>query len=261
MKSNFINRLITGIVLLVVLFILLKTNIEILTLVVIVLSNIAIFEFSRALSRIGYNTLNYLAYAFNTVYLFVVSLVDPDLGSILLWTYAIVLFCILIFKKGVKLDNILPNILIAVYISVSVGFLLRLNHFKWILFALLITIFSDTFAYLVGRVFGKHKLNERLSPKKTVEGAVGGVFGALVFAFLFQVYFKMGQNISLYIASIIISVLLQIGDLFASYIKRLAGLKDYGNILKGHGGIMDRFDSLLFVSPLVYGLVYLLEIL
>lgn len=96
---------------------------------------------------------------------------------------------------------------------------------------------------------------ERLSPKKTVEGAFGGILGGIVFTYIFINIFNLNQDLFLYGFAIIFSIFSQIGDLFASLIKRKAGIKDYGSILIGHGGIMDRFDSLLFVAPLVYVMI------
>ena len=141
------------------------------------------------------------------------------------------------------------------YITLPYTFLVSLDK-EWTLFAFAVTAFTDTFAYLIGMLFGKHKLIERLSPKKTVEGAIGGVFGALLLSFIFIRVFNIENRLLIYIATIFISIVSQISDLFASYIKREANIKDYGNILIGHGGIMDRFDSILLVAPLVYLLVY-----
>ncbi len=106
---------------------------------------------------------------------------------------------------------------------------------------------SDSFAYLVGRFFGKHKLNERVSPKKTIEGSIGGwVFGFL-FSLLFWKLFMFENEFKLVLLSgIMCPIFGQIGDLAFSAIKRCYGIKDFGNLLPGHGGILDRVDSLLF---------------
>lgn len=116
---------------------------------------------------------------------------------------------------------------------------------------------TDTFAYFAGRALGKHKLCPKISPKKTVEGAIGGSLGCIVciclYAFLCSRYHGTGAN---YIAAcafaVLTAVFSQIGDLAASCIKREYGVKDYGNLIPGHGGILDRFDSALLISPLVY---------
>ena len=115
-------------------------------------------------------------------------------------------------------------------------------------------IVTDTFAYFTGMLFGRHKLAESISPKKTIEGAIGGtVFGAAgvyLFGSLAQSYFGINAPVYWYIVlGIILPVLAQLGDLTASKVKRKLGVKDYGNIMAGHGGAIDRLDSLLFVAP------------
>jgi len=115
---------------------------------------------------------------------------------------------------------------------------------------------SDIFAYFTGMLFGKHKLIPELSPKKTVEGAIGGVVFAslafLLYGFIIESFFSLDANyLVLGISGLLIAVVGQIGDLFASLIKREFGVKDYSNILPGHGGILDRFDSVLSVCTVV----------
>ncbi len=114
----------------------------------------------------------------------------------------------------------------------------------------------DIFAYFIGSIFGKHRLAPVLSPKKSVEGAIAGVvFGTLSFllyGFIIEVFFPMDANyLVLGILGFVLSILAQIGDLWASLIKREYGIKDYSNILPGHGGILDRFDSVLSISAVL----------
>ena len=117
----------------------------------------------------------------------------------------------------------------------------------------------DTCAFATGMMFGKHKLAPVLSPKKSIEGAIGGVAGSaltcLLAAFLLG-YLHPGEHLgtAFVIIGICGSVISQIGDLAASGIKRNFGIKDYGKIIPGHGGIMDRFDSVIFTAPMIYGL-------
>lgn len=118
---------------------------------------------------------------------------------------------------------------------------------------------SDTFAYFIGKFFGKRKLCEKLSPKKTVAGAVGGIIGS-VCGILISGIFSPGEvNILISIPfAICASCLSQMGDIFASCIKRENGIKDFGNLMPGHGGVMDRFDSLILTAPftlLILGLI------
>lgn len=121
---------------------------------------------------------------------------------------------------------------------------------------------SDTFAYLIGKKFGKHKLTP-ISPKKTVEGAIGGVLGALLFSLLYTVVINNFMHLSinyLHIAIItsVLAIIGEIGDLAASGIKRYCGIKDFSDLLPGHGGMLDRIDSLLLITPFAYILFVML---
>jgi len=124
---------------------------------------------------------------------------------------------------------------------------------RWILFMLVTIWICDTAAYFVGSAFGKHKLFSRVSPNKTVEGAVAGFISALITAYIFHLtYIKLLTLSECLIIGAIIGVMCQIGDLVESLFKRDAGVKDTSGILPGHGGFLDRFDAPLFVAPLVY---------
>lgn len=124
---------------------------------------------------------------------------------------------------------------------------------KNIFFAFLIVWSTDTGAYLFGRAFGKQKLWPTISPNKTVEGALGGIVLACIVSTVFHVISPFPQSLFVVIlVTIIASIFGQIGDLVESALKRNYGVKDSGNILPGHGGILDRFDSILFVIPLLH---------
>ena len=115
---------------------------------------------------------------------------------------------------------------------------------------------TDTFAYLIGMRFGKHKLS-KISPKKSIEGAIGGVIGATVIVLLYTIIMNNLYNLGfsyLYvtITTIILSIIGQIGDFAASSIKRYVDVKDYSNLIPGHGGMLDRIDSLMFIAPFAY---------
>lgn len=118
---------------------------------------------------------------------------------------------------------------------------------RFVTLIIVATYTCDSFAYLVGRFFGKHKLNERISPKKTIEGSIGGwVFGFL-FTLLFWKFFMFENELTLVLLTgIFCPIFGQIGDLAFSAIKRCYKIKDFGNLLPGHGGVLDRVDSLLF---------------
>lgn len=137
----------------------------------------------------------------------------------------------------------------------------------FLLFAFFASWMTDIFAYFVGSKLGKHKLCPKISPKKSVEGAIGGVAGAILLnvllLFVFKKFFFEGESLLSYptviILSIVLSVISMFGDLAASTIKRNFGIKDFGKLLPGHGGIMDRFDSCLFVMPVLYSAIYFID--
>ena len=124
---------------------------------------------------------------------------------------------------------------------------------KWILFMLITIWICDTAAYFLGSAIGKYKLFERISPHKTMEGAIAGFFFAMITAYiLHRVYLKELNLIHCLVIGAIIGIMSQVGDLVESLFKRDAGVKDTSGILPGHGGFLDRFDAPLFVAPLVY---------
>ena len=148
-----------------------------------------------------------------------------------------------------------------VYITVFFRFVyytsqLANDNVIWLIF--IIAWSTDTFAYFTGILFGKNKLAPNISPKKTIEGSIGGVLGCALTTFIFSTIFipEIG-NLSL-VFGIMGSAVSQIGDLNASMIKRNNGIKDFGNLIPGHGGILDRFDSILFTAPYVYVLYMLI---
>lgn len=148
------------------------------------------------------------------------------------------------------------------YVAVMFSFLYQVRvmadgkYLVWLIF--LSSWGCDTCAYCVGMLFGKHKLAPVLSPKKSIEGAVGGVVGAALLGFLYAQFFgsymaEVGNpKIACPIACGIAAVISQIGDLSASAIKRNHQVKDYGHLIPGHGGVLDRFDSMLFTAPAIY---------
>ncbi len=128
---------------------------------------------------------------------------------------------------------------------------------------LVVTVFcilwvNDIFAYLTGRILGKHKLFERISPGKTIEGSIGGLFFTLVSLAIFSHYsgrFSISQAIGLGVIAVVFGTL---GDLCESMLKRQAGVKDSGKLIPGHGGVLDRFDSVMFSVPFIFVYLYLL---
>ena len=120
---------------------------------------------------------------------------------------------------------------------------------------------SDTCAYVAGRLIGKHHFS-KLSPKKTIEGCIGGVAGSGLIAFFYACFFPhtdmfiWDHRVVLVMIAMVCAVISQFGDLSASAIKRKFDVKDYGKLIPGHGGVLDRFDSVIFVAPFVYYFIY-----
>lgn len=180
-------------------------------------------------------------------------------------------FLLLIFQgvfayPKVRLEEIALGFMTVIYVGWSMCHLILLEQRDVILLVYLFLAIwgSDSGAYFAGRAFGKHKLAPQLSPKKTKEGSVGGILCAVLLVVLFNWYLGTGALMSYAVAvvfGVIISIIGQIGDLAESMIKRFADVKDSGNILPGHGGILDRFDSIIMAAPFVYYLLYLIELI
>ncbi|BDR56310.1 phosphatidate cytidylyltransferase [Xylocopilactobacillus apis] len=131
--------------------------------------------------------------------------------------------------------------------------LARDKGLSYLFYALLLVWSTDIFAYFFGRKFGKHKLDPVISPHKTWEGSIGGTLAAVVVVIIYNIFVPLHRNLLiLIIATIVLSIFGQIGDLAESAIKRHYNVKDSGKILPGHGGILDRFDSFLFVFPCLH---------
>ena len=152
------------------------------------------------------------------------------------------------------------GILGMLYCGLFPGLGLRILRFEsgstWFLGLLAIVFSGDTFAYLTGRAFGKNKLLEPVSPKKTIEGAIGGLVGSAVAGAVLGGFFLPDISIvSLILVALVTGAFAQVGDLFESLIKRVADVKDSGSIMPGHGGVLDRLDGVFFAAPVYYVLV------
>lgn len=160
------------------------------------------------------------------------------------------------------ISNLATTLFPIFYIGLSLGTLIGLRESKYFDYfkagVFIISIFAiiwicDTAAYFVGKSFGKRKLYERVSPNKTVEGFIGGLIFAFISSFIAK--YAVLDSLTIYDAvaiATIVGIFGQLGDLVESLIKRDAGVKDSSNIIPGHGGVFDRFDSLIYVAPLVY---------
>lgn len=174
----------------------------------------------------------------------------------------IVLLAVLLFlaytvatKNRFTFDDVAFSILCTLYIGIGFYYFIetRESGLVFIFYALFVIWTTDSGAYLVGRKLGKRKLWPEISPNKTIEGALGGTISAIVVSIVYVLLTGMDIGLAwIAVVTILISVFGQIGDLVESALKRHYNVKDSGNILPGHGGILDRFDSLLFVCPLIH---------
>ena len=138
-----------------------------------------------------------------------------------------------------------------VYCPLTLGYLVIIPRER-ILVLLAIVWFGDTAAYYCGRTLGRHLLAPKVSPKKTVEGAVGGLIGSVVAGAIGGTYFLHESLAKVVWISLVTSIAGQLGDLAESILKRSAGVKDSSSVMPGHGGILDRLDSLFFATPMFY---------
>ena len=250
---------------------------------VMIVSAIAAFELTKNVAGIKSKAVNAGAAVFSAIVVYLllgfrrtaVMLGQKSLyykrdillaGVVCIYALCMVLFT-LIKHKEMDLAKILTGICAVPFLSFVFVFMGGIINVKnGVYYILLLFVFSsgcDMGAYFTGVTIGKHKLCPELSPKKTVEGAIGGIVTTIVLTLVVVFIFK--NHIDISTAKIVATVLLSVplciigmmGDLFASAIKRSVGIKDYGNLIPGHGGILDRFDSILMISPVLYGLIRL----
>ncbi len=158
-------------------------------------------------------------------------------------------------KNRFTFEDVSFSILSALYVGIGFYFFMETREagLVYIFYSLFIIWATDSGAYFIGKAVGKNKLWPEISPNKTVEGSLGGVVCAVIVSVLFVLIYSISSNlITLMGITVVLSVFGQIGDLVQSAFKRHFNVKDSGNILPGHGGILDRFDSLLFVWPILH---------
>jgi len=186
------------------------------------------------------------------------------------WRWAVLVFWLLIglgrlalTYPRASLSEASFNILAVLYSVVLLSYLYLLrqlpNGLQWTFLTIFLVWSTDIGAYLIGRQFGRHLLAPHVSPKKTVEGSLGGLLSSIAVALVLWSIVGRASWMLYVTLAVIIAISGQIGDLFESALKRSAGIKDSGKLIPGHGGILDRFDSLIFALPLVYYGVTLLS--
>jgi len=222
---------------------------------------LAMFEFLSLGKKKGYDVP--FALCIGVMLIILAAFVLPTL-SVEFGMFVALLIIPASFVLGHKpLENSLPSSAVAVlattYVGMLGGSLIRLrNDFgeqgsKLVFFLLLVVWLGDSGAYYVGKTFGKHKLSPLISPKKTVEGLIGGMTASILTAIVIHfTFFPKFPLLHAIIAGAILSVAGVIGDLAESMWKRSADVKDSGTLIPGHGGFLDRFDSILFTAPILY---------
>ena len=227
-----------------------------------VLSIMAVYEFFRGFKELNVKPSLTIAVG-ATIVLYGIGCLEqffPAWSStelLMCWVFASVVACLLYLfsiEKRLLEDAMvtLTGIMYVVFFCYHIAALgmTGLNIFVWLV---VITAFgTDICAYFTGVTMGKHKLCPKISPKKTWEGAIGGVLGSVILSGIFGLIFVRPFIVHCLIIGFIASIVSMFGDLTASIFKRKMGIKDYGNLIPGHGGILDRFDSVLFTGPVIY---------
>ena len=224
-----------------------------------ILSLISTFELFRALQG-HLNPLNYISFLAIGVYYFLVTPTNYTFFIFVIGWLISNLTTLVFYHDKFNSKDVLINIATPLYPMIllsTIYYAVLFNpRLAWIMF---LSAWSyDSFAYFTGKLIGKHKFTPKLSPNKTIEGFIGGIIGAMLVCYIYFVFvidFTQMNAIIFSLLSGIIAVFGQIGDLAASSIKRHCGIKDFGHIIPGHGGIMDRFDSLMFTAPLTFILI------
>lgn len=214
-------------------------------------------EFYNGFQNIGIKPSYLIGYG-SVIFLYAITIFALPVQFYMLWFFAVILSSLLymfnIEKKELS-DAMatLTGVIYVVFLSYHIELIDQIPLYHTLLWLVILTAFgTDIMAYFSGYLFGKNKLCPKISPKKTVEGAIGGAIGSIIFCGLFGYIFVNELFFHCIIIGFIGSVAAQFGDLTASIFKRKMGIKDYGNLIPGHGGILDRFDSVLFTAPVVY---------
>ncbi len=222
----------------------------------LVVALIGLYEFYRALGQMKLSPIKWVGYLTAFAILSQFYFTSTKINT-LFWlvTATIILSIILLSNRKYNMIDASVTIYGVLYVPVLLGHILLTSQQAnsiviWLIF---ITAWgTDTCAYFAGYFFGKRKLCPIISPKKTVEGAIGGVLGTVIICGIFGYFFIREHLLAVLLIGLCGSVISMLGDLTASIIKRTVGIKDFSNLIPGHGGILDRFDSILFTAPVVY---------
>lgn len=271
--SNLITRTLAGAVFVAVILGSILWNPLAVLLVFFVFNAIGLWEFSRLFQKKGFQIpASSLIFLGSIVYLIIAGFANSYFEAkilLLILPLIFVFFISSLFQHSEKvLEELALKVLAIIYVSIPFGLFNIVENMGIIgqsenepLFLVMFFIIvwsNDTFAYLSGSAFGKHKLFERISPKKSWEGSIGGAISAMLIAGLFGYYSSILDIFSWMLLALIVVVTASLGDLIESLIKRQVGVKDSGNIMPGHGGILDRFDAAIFAIPFYTAILYFL---
>lgn len=254
----FKTRLLSGIVLVLVAFLTINCGGYVLLATLLCVSLIGMQELYRAMHvrKEGFGALELVSYA--GVLLIYLLLIPGDSAYPLMGVIAslVLIMCVYVFcYPAYQARQIMAAFFGIVYVGVMLSYIYQTRMLPggqfhvWLIF--LCSWGCDTCAYCVGVLIGKHKMAPVLSPKKSIEGAVGGVAGAVLLGVIYA-FFTKGGMVEYGIICGVGALISMVGDLAASAIKRNQGIKDYGKLIPGHGGILDRFDSVIFTAPVIY---------
>lgn len=244
-------RLITAIIGIILMVAIINMGGYVLGAAILILSIIGLNEFFKALENIDYKPIYWAGYL-STFGIFISSIFPQIEFKFILMITVLLLLLEYLLKDNIEIYNLGITLLGVLYIPLSLFhiYLLDGQIFIWLVF--IVAFGSDTCAYFVGNLLGKNKLSPNISPNKSIEGSIGGILGSVVLACAFNYFLYDGSMWKFVFIGGFGSIVSQIGDLVASKIKRNANIKDYGNLFPGHGGVMDRFDSVMFSAPLIY---------
>lgn len=262
----FKTRLLSGIVLVIAALVLIITGGDVLLISTLIISYIGMFELYRIfhIEKEAVGIIGYLAatvYYCNLKFAFL-----PDTMVFVLGVLILMMFAYVFTYPKYKTEQVLAAFFGVFYVAVMLSYVYQTRmieagaYIVWLVF--LCSWGCDTCAYCVGMLIGKHKMSPKLSPKKSVEGAIGGVAGAALLTALYCFIFRSQMNLTgteigiLAVIAAVAGLISMVGDLTASAIKRFFDIKDYGHLIPGHGGIMDRFDSMIITAPIIYFLAY-----
>lgn len=249
--SNLNKRFFSGLIGFLLLVLIIIKGGYLLKFSIYIVAIIGLREFYKAVENIEIKPLYFIGYIGSTA-IFASFLFNIELLNVILTILILSSLASSVFFREIKLEDISITLIGILYIPFLLFHIIHLSDTKYIWLIFIIAFGTDTFAYMTGNLVGKRKLCPRVSPNKTIEGSIGGIMGSIILSLIYSNIYKLGDLWIIIIISFIGSIIAQMGDLTASMIKRQVGIKDYGFIMPGHGGVLDRFDSIIFTAPLIY---------